>query len=158
MNQINNFKTFSLGTINSDPFEFLKPHITVSMASFIEILNLVIAGWVRGKGFLFLLIFRKKGITEPLLANTFPYLTTEKIVSFFSGTKLFEDINNLSEHSFVAPYKLIGEQALSVDKAITFFTLFCIAASITFWAPTIFVLINSKGLYSAVSTCFKAAA
>ena len=34
----------------------------------------------------------------------------------------------------------------------------CKDASIIFWAPSTFVLINSKGLYSAAGTCFKAAA
>ncbi len=33
--------------------------------------------------------------------------------------KLFAATNNLSDVSFVAPYKLIGEEALSVDKATT---------------------------------------
>ena len=35
---------------------------------------------------------------------------------------LFAAINNLSEHNFVAPYKLTGAAALSVDKATTFLT------------------------------------
>ena len=73
-------------------------------------------------------------------------------------TRLFAAIINLSAANFVAPYKFIGLTALSVDKAIVFLTLFLIAASTIFWAPRIFVLTNSKGLYSAVSTCFNAAA
>lgn len=66
--------------------------------------------------------------------------------------------SQLYEASFEAPYKLIGFEALSVDNAITFFTLFLRAARITFSAPLIFVLIHSIGLYSAAGTCFKAAA
>ena len=49
-------------------------------------------------------------------------------------------MNNLSDTSLVAPYKLIGLDALSVDKAIIFFTLFFIAARTIFSAPRIFVL------------------
>ena len=41
-------------------------------------------------------------------------------------------IKSLSEQSLVAPYKLMGELALSVDKAITFFTLFFKLDSIKF--------------------------
>ena len=36
---------------------------------------------------------------------------------------LFADKMSLSAHNFVAPYKLIGEDALSVDKAITLLLL-----------------------------------
>ena len=36
---------------------------------------------------------------------------------------LLAAINNFSEQSFVAPYKFIGDDALSVDNATTFFTL-----------------------------------
>ena len=64
---------------------------------------------------------------DPLLANTLPYLTTEKVVFLFP-TKLFDEINNLSEQSLVAPYKFTGEQALSVDNAITFLILFSMDA------------------------------
>ena len=67
-------------------------------------------------------------------------------------------MNNLSDASLVAPYKLIGELALSVLNAKTFSILFLILPSITFSAPPMLVLIVSIGLYSAVSTCFKAAA
>ena len=49
---------------------------------------------------------------------------------------LLADINNLSEHSLVAPYKLIGEQALSVESAKTLI-LFFKAASIKLLAPII---------------------
>ena len=63
--------------------------------------------------------------------STLPYLTTEKASSgiFF---KLFAAINNLSEHNFVAPYKLTGAAALSVLKATTFLTFWFKHASITF--------------------------
>ena len=56
-----------------------------------------------------------------------PYLTTENLV-LDSPTILFAAINNLSEANFVAPYKLMGFAALSVESAITFSTLFLIAA------------------------------
>ena len=72
---------------------------------------------------------------------------------------LFAEIKSLSEQSFVAPYKLIGDTALSVDKAKTLdIFLLSIDASKIFCAPIIFVLTYSMGLYSAVGTCFKAAA
>ena len=67
-------------------------------------------------------------------------------------------MKSLSEQSLVAPYKFIGEQALSVDNAITFLTPFFKAASIRLFAPIILVFIVSNGLYSVVGTCFKAAA
>ena len=41
-------------------------------------------------------------------------------------------MNNLSEDNLVAPYKLIGFAALSVESATTFSTLLLIDASITF--------------------------
>ena len=65
----------------------------------------------------------KKGITLPLDEITFPYLTTENLVCL-SPTRLLAETNNLSEHNLVAPYKFMGAQALSVDSAIIFFTLF----------------------------------
>ena len=71
---------------------------------------------------------------------------------------LFAAIINLSEQSFVAPYRFIGAAALSVDNAITFLTLLLKEHSIMFCAPITFVLIVSIGLYSAVGTCFNAAA
>ena len=86
--------------------------------------------------------FLNKGITDPLEFITLPYLTTEKII-FCAPAKVFADIKSLSAASFVAPYKLIGLQALSVDKAMTFFIFFSKAAKITFSAPYIFVLIHS---------------
>ena len=76
----------------------------------------------------------KKGITDPLLPATFPYLTTENIVPYSPEYALAE-INNLSDTNFVPPYKFIGLTALSVDSATTFFTFLSIAASIIFSAP-----------------------
>ena len=67
-------------------------------------------------------------------------------------------IKSFSAQSLVAPYKLIGLQALSVDNAITFLTLVFKHAEIIDWAPFIFVLMHSNGLYSAAGTCFGAAA
>jgi hypothetical protein len=67
-------------------------------------------------------------------------------------------MNSRSAHSFVAPYRLIGLDALSVDSATTFLTPQSMAASITFCEPVTFVCTNSNGLYSAVSTCLSAAA
>jgi len=65
-----------------------------------------------------LLFFRKKGITEPLEPITFPYRTTENVIGL-APRILFAAINNLSEASLVAPYKLIGAAALSVERATT---------------------------------------
>ena len=50
-----------------------------------------------------------------------PYLTVENKISFLPFI-LFAEINSLSAHNLVAPYKLIGAAALSVLNAITFFT------------------------------------
>ena len=63
-----------------------------------------------------------------------------------------------SAQSFVAPYRLIGLEALSVDSATTRFTPASMQASMTFCDPWTLVWTNSNGLYSAVSTCFSAAA
>ena len=101
--------------------------------------------------------FIKNGITEPLDPITLPYLTTEN-TRFFSPLILLAAINNLSEASFVAPYKFIGAHALSVDNATHFVTLDSMQALITFSAPPIFVFTHSSGLYSAMCTCFIAAA
>ena len=68
------------------------------------------------------------------------------------------ETNNLSETNLVAPYKLIGLTALSVERATIFFTPLSIDASITFLAPSMFVFTASIGLYSAIGTCFNAAA
>jgi hypothetical protein len=51
----------------------------------------------------------------------------------------WSEINNLSDTSFVAPYRLIGAAALSVEMAMVFLTLLFNAAFITFFAPSIFV-------------------
>ena len=95
------------------------------------------------KNFLFFKYSLKTGITDPLDPATFPYLTTENLTLPFFADILFDETKILSDVSFVAPYKLIGSDALSVDKAITFVTLFSILALTTFSAPPIFVLIHS---------------
>ena len=100
------------------------------VASCNVILNLVILGSVIGKNPLSLYSL-KILYTDPLLANTFPYLTTENLVSDLP-TILFAETKSLSEHSFVAPYKLIGAQALSVERATIFLTLLFIEARIKF--------------------------
>jgi hypothetical protein len=58
----------------------------------------------------------------------------------------------------MAPYRLIGFAALSVDNAITFSTPAPMAAWITFSAPWMLVFTHSIGLYSAAGTCLRAAA
>ena len=65
--------------------------------------------------------FKNNGKTDPLDPETFPYLTIEKEI-FFPPTMLFAATNNLSDTNLLAPYRLIGLTALSVDKATTFFT------------------------------------
>ena len=99
----------------------------------------------------------KNGMTLPLEPITFPYLTTEKRHPS-APDKWLAATNILSEASLLAPYKLIGLAALSVDKAITFLTFLEIDACTTFSAPITFVCIHSNGLYSAAGTCFNAAA
>ena len=88
---------------------------------------------------------------------TFPYRTTENLVFCFPPI-LLAATNSLSDASFVAPYKLIGLAALSVDNAIIFSTPLLIEAVITFCAPLMLVLMHSIGLYSAAVTCLIAAA
>ena len=56
----------------------------------------------------------KNGIIDPLDPITFPYLTTEKI-GFFSPLYEFAAVKILSDTNLVAPYKLIGSEALSVE-------------------------------------------
>ena len=88
---------------------------------------------------------------------TLPYLTTEKTVDpmpFFG----FDATNSLSEANFVAPYKLIGLDALSVDNATQLFTPASRQASMRVMAPRTLVYTHSDGLYSAVGTIFVAAA
>ena len=62
---------------------------------------------------------------------TFPYLTTDKDI-FLLPLKLFDVVTSLSAQSFVAPYKFIGEHALSVDNATNLLTLLFNAHSIKF--------------------------
>ena len=99
----------------------------------------------------------KNGTTEPFEPTTLPYLATLKRVRRVPAM-LFAAVKSLSLASFVAPYRFMGLQALSVLRAITFSTLHAKAAFITFCAPFIFVFIHSIGLYSAIGTCFIAAA
>ena len=53
---------------------------------------------------------------------------------------------------------MIGLAALSVESATTRDTPAEMAALTTFSAPMTLVLMHSKGLYSAMGTCFNAAA
>ncbi|MNR28144.1 hypothetical protein D3C85_1454550 [compost metagenome] len=64
----------------------------------------------------------------------------------------------MSDASFVAPYRLIGLLALSVESATTPFTPLSMHASIRFIAPLMLVFTHSNGLYSAVGTILVAAA
>ena len=68
-------------------------------------------------------------MTEPLLFNTFPYLTIPNL-TFLEPLYIFAEEKSFSAQSFDAPYKFSGAVALSVDNAITFSTLLLIAASI----------------------------
>ena len=95
---------------------------------------------------------QKQGIIEPL-ELTFPYLTTEKMVLGL-GNKYF--LPKPSEINLVAPYKLDGLHALSVDKATIFFTPLSIATS-TSSLPSILVFMHSR-TYSDLGTIFIAAA
>ena len=47
----------------------------------------------------------------------------------------FAEINNLSEVNLVAPYRLVGELALSVDNDTTFLIFDFNAALMIFFAP-----------------------
>ena len=69
----------------------------------------------------FFILLIKVGKTDPLDPITFPYLTTEN--ETLLPEYVFAETKSLSEHNLVAPYKLTGETALSVLKAITFLTL-----------------------------------
>src|SRR5688572_16204271 len=93
----------------------------------------------------------KNGMTEPREPITFPYRTTAKRVLCVPAYAL-PAMNNLSEASFVAPYRLIGLLALSVDNATTRLMPRSMHTSMRFIAPLMLVLTHSKGLYSAVGT------
>ena len=121
-----------------------------------EIMNLVILKSVIGKN-PSLSFSKKKGITDPREPITFPYLTTENL-HFAEPEYEFPATNNLSDANLVAPYKLIGFDALSVDKATHFFIPLSKQASIKFIAPRTLVFTHSNGLYSAVGTILVAAA
>ena len=79
----------------------------------------------------FLYKFLKIRTTDPLDPTTLPYLTTANLVFCFPTT-LLAATKSLSEASLVAPYKLIGFAALSVESAIIDLTLLLVAALITF--------------------------
>ncbi len=104
---------------------------TISTPSSKDILKRVMSLCVIGKTSPFLAFAIKKGMTEPLDPITLPYLTAENRRSLFPFI-LFAAIKSLSETNLVAPYKLIGAAALSVDNATTTFTLVARAPSITF--------------------------
>ena len=70
------------------------------------------------KALVLIFSFKKKGKTDPREPMTFPYLTTEKIVSVVSQLVDVAATNNLSDANFEAPYKLMGLDALSVDRAL----------------------------------------
>ena len=98
--------------------------ITNSTPSVSLIKNLVIFSSVNGNLFSpFAKSSLNKGITLPLEPRTFPYLTIENLV-FGLPDKLFAAIKSLSDVNFVAPYKLIGLEALSVESETIFFTFF----------------------------------
>src|SRR5690606_6336366 len=129
---------------------------TSSTACSNEIIKRVMRSSVTGNT-PFSLMDWKNGITEPREPITLPYRTTEKRVPCSPEYEL-EATNSLSEASFVAPYRFIGELALSVDKATQPLMLWSMQASMTFIAPLILVLMHSNGLYSAVGTILVAAA
>ena len=112
-----------------NPMECIRTNLTPCSK---VIQNLVILSSVIGSSLTPCLIsFLNNGTTEPFEPTTFPYLTTENLVSLVPAM-LFAAINNLSLANFVAPYKFIGLQALSVLRAITFFTPSSNAAFMTF--------------------------
>src|SRR5690606_13687273 len=100
------------GTNNSPPQACSRACNTISTPPSSEILKRVMFSTVMGNTPSFLLLM-KKGITDPLDPITFPYRTTENLIGLLPLI-LFAAINNLSEVSLVAPYRLIGAQALSV--------------------------------------------
>ena len=61
--------------------------------------------------------------TLPREPKTFPYLTAQNLV-LVDPAMLFAATKSFSDASFDAPYRLDGFVALSVERAITFFTLF----------------------------------
>ena len=100
----------------------LKANQTNLTASSRSIKNLVILLSVIVK-YPFFCCSIKNGITDPLEPITLPYLT---IVNFVILSLEYSDsaANNLSAANFVAPYKFIGFEALSVDKLTTLFIFY----------------------------------
>src|SRR5690606_41195644 len=94
---------------------------TSSTACSNEIIKRVMRSSVTGNTPLSLMDW-KNGITEPREPITLPYRTTEKRVPCSPEYEL-EATNNLSEASLVAPYRLTGELALSVERATQPFML-----------------------------------
>ena len=125
---------YILGIKISPPSILFKELNTKNTASSNLVKNLLISKCVRGKSLPWAINSLKKGITEPLDAITFPYLTKLKRVPF-GPEREFAFTNNFSAQSLVAPYKFIGLQALSVDRAITFLIPHLIAADIIHCAP-----------------------
>ena len=65
-----------------------------------------------------------KGITDPLLATTFPYRSARNRVLYFSALySLTALMNSFSMSNFVAPYNVDDSTALSVLKFKNFFGL-----------------------------------
>ena len=64
---------------------------------------------------------------------------------------ILKDIYNLVSFDCSRGFLLV------LENRIVFFTLLCIAALITLCEPCIFVSTNSIGLYSAITTCLRAA-
>src|SRR6516164_364254 len=97
----------------------------------------------------------KTVVTLPRLLRTLPYRHILKRQR--PAARLLDATNIFSAHNFVAPYKLSGLTALSVDKAITFLTPAAIAALQTFSLPITLVITASNGLYSHEGTILRAA-
>ena len=55
----------------------------------------------------------------------------------------------------VATKRLTGQNAVSVNRANSFFTPVSMLPSMAFSEPIVFVFTYSMGLYSSVSTCFR---
>ena len=83
--------------------------------------------------------FLNKGITEPLLPNTFPNLTATNSVLLF----LFNACTIISHKRLVAPITLVGFTALSVDIKTNFSTLYLSEHSPKFNVPQTLFLIAS---------------
>src|SRR3972149_11435540 len=97
----------------------------------------------------------KNGTIEPVEPTTFPYLATVKT------DELHEDASGCHKRSIdilVAPYRFIGQTALSVLMATIRLTPATHAALATFREPRTLVSIHSDTLHSADGICLYAAA